>query len=586
MLTMNKWLLLGATIFIFLALYCKSVLPIGQPQLGHSTIPDTDGDLLVSLSIAQNKYLYEDFSILYPPGRFFLQAFALRVSNFSFPVIGSLHIAANILIFPIVLFVFTFWFMRAVLERDHLPISKEWYIDTVAYVLALTSTALYLGMIHSAQEVHSLLGIFFILMLLPSRNIRGQVLAAGFLYGLILLFRTDAWIILSLALAVTILSQKKNWQELQKWLLPFIQGFLIVWVPAIVILLIHGSVQNFLYDTVVLGLMVQPHFMSLPLPLNDVKLIFWAVIIFLIGTGSALFIDAQTSQPKSGESLLKQIGLQSFTVTAVLSYVSALGRSDEPHLWYDLVWLTPLIVYTVYQLILFFYKLLPQLKFVSTSIIWAYSKNIFISIVIICGLIFFGHIILKLKSPIIFLLSSCAVIYALYYVSIKPTILLISGTVGALLVFHSISYLNLRWYFPLPPLAKPIEFSWLTHQTGEFYGLEILPETKSQLQLIRKVIPAEEKYLFVFPKNILLTEELGMQRPTRYIILMNERTPYTEQEVISDLQQTNTQYFLIFPEEAKQRGDLVWEWILENTTITHEFIFGEDVAQLRQRNTK
>jgi hypothetical protein len=101
------------------------------------------------------------------------------------------------------------------------------------------------------------------------------------------------------------------------------------------------------------------------------------------------------------------------------------------------------------------------------------------------------------------------------------------------------------------------------------------------LDSIRADIPQSEKYLFIFPKNVLLDEYLHLENPTRYIILANERSQLTENEVIEDLQRTHTKYFLIFPQSAKLREGPVWTWILTNTQSVKEYQFPEETAELR-----
>lgn len=553
----RKLFVLLAAIF-FIAWYLPVSLPQTEPTIGYSTVPDLDADYLISKKISQGERLYESFSILYPPGRFFVQGLLFKLIQPSFWVLWAYHGSMMSLFFPVGLFLVTFSFFYiqfyTFFEKRFVNLRAP-----LAILFGLAASLIYLLFIKTAQEIHVISALFLIVLSTGWKN-EIKNLLLGILLGLAFLFRVDGGIILLIALVIGLGSEIRNPTLTIQKNFSLIIGFLVIWIPTVVLLILHGSLINFLYDTVILGLIIQPKFMSLPIPPNELRLVWLTTLIYLISAGVSIFSEAK--QFSHHEKDLKILAL-----SMVLSYVSALGRSDEAHLWYGLVWLPIVLLYIGYRI---FAGISKREELLSVKSI--------LTAILVLG---YGWLILWLKSPFFFLVSLPLFIICIDKLKVKIFSFLLFTTLAALLIFHSLSYLKLL-YAPLTVPSKLLfSQSWITTEEGEIGGAKLPTVEAEILQKIRADIPPSETYLFIFPKNILLTEYFQLKHPTRYIILTNERSEKTENEVIHDLINTQTKYFLVFPTAAKLREGIVWEWILQHTEVLKEYEFPEEKAELR-----
>ncbi|MEO8581435.1 MAG: hypothetical protein ABI425_02520 [Patescibacteria group bacterium] len=556
---MKKNLLVLVTVLVLIWLFFPFALVKSQPMMGYSSIPDSDADYLVSLRISKGEGLYSSFSILYPPGRFFLQALLFKIFTPSVALSFTSHISATFVFFPAALFVLSFYFFELIFSQFRI----KKYSSLISYVLSIAAILIYLDFFRSAQEVHVLSALFFIIVLTAKKLTKVRLLSLGVLLGLIFLFRLDSGILLLDALFFLLIPLIFFKETPQK--LPFLSGFGLVWVPTIIAIMINGSLYNFLYDTLILGLIIQPKFMSLPIPFNELRFVWLATLLFVMTAAAGIMVES-----KKMPHLVQRLGLQIFAVFVVVSYVTALGRSDEPHLWYGLTWFPVLLLYTVVR--------------VGIGILRRERISIKTCVFIAIGFYTYGHVVLQLKSPAFFLISVPIIFLIIRRYTRSVFSVLIAGTITALIVFHSVSYLKLLFVRQTLPTTKGFQYSFVTSEGTEVGGMLMGTGSDEQvLQQIRADIPAEEKYLFIFPKNVILNEYFHLTNPTRYIILMNERSDWTEQQVIDQLNQTRTKYFLIFPEPALLRKAQVWDWILANTTVIHEYQFSGEKAELRIR---
>lgn len=541
---MRKHLFIILCALIFIVWYLPVAVPTSNTPQGYSTVPDADADYLVSLRVSRFEKLYSDFSILYPPGRFFVQGLLFYVMKPSFMVLSGWHGLVGLVLFPAALFVLVFYFFES-LFTQHFPRRFQEYSSLLAFFFAVLSGLLYLSFFRSAQEIHLIFAVFLTVLLVPGKINDIKKFMLGLLCGLAFLFRIDGGILLVIALFVCFPRGQK--------IRFFLFGFLSVWLPVLILTLFHGSLFHFFYDTFVLGLIIQPKFMGLPIPKNELGKVWLSSLVLLTTTSLALFIDAANVKKYSA-------ALRVVAVLSLVSYVAGLGRADEPHLWYGLIWMPILLIYLIYR------------------VSWGFLKRERLSLPVFLFfasfILLFALLIIKLKSPNFFLVATFLLFLFFRTKKISVLTVLISGTIVSLLVFHSVSYLKLIYAFPsLPPPIQKVS------------AQEPIWQTKDRVILdeIRADIPPDEKYLFIFPKNVLLNEYFHLQNPTRYIILMNERSDRTEWEVIDQLNQTNTQYFLVFPESANLRKGLVNEWILENTQFVGEYQFETEKVELRKR---
>lgn len=561
---MFKHSIVGLTAIIYCLVYLPIAFPHAQPTLGFSIVPDAEADFLISKRVFQGEGLYSSFSILYPPGRFFIQALLFVFFTPSFGVTSVFHIAIVLAIFPSILFVLSFYVFDLLQQHilKKIPPAITFFIS---YSLALLTLFLNMSIVRSAQETHLITGIFITALLIIKTFSPLRLFILGLLMGLIFLFRVDAGIILTLSLFGAI-GFRFNEQILKKptSVLYAFLGFATIWIPTLLSILLHGSIVNFFYDTLILGLWIQPKYMSLPIPENDLGLVFLSSLIFMVGTALALFYDAAKIPNE-----IQKSGLKILALTGILSFVAALGRSDEPHLWYGLIWVS---LFSAYAL----FRILVAIK----NKEWPVFKQIFLMSIF---LYLFGWITITLKAPILFLIGTVLCFMLLAKIKLSSLSILIATLIVSLTIFHSLSYLKLKFYIPHLPTYPALSFPWITAEEGEVGGLQLQADTKVVLDQIRSDIPTDEKYLFIFPTNLLYNEYFNLKHPTRYILISQERSPWTENDAINSLEKTNVQYVLVFRKAAELREGPLWEWILKNTALVKSYPFGQETAELRKK---
>lgn len=501
---------LAVPLLVYLFIVNSSLASIGS-EVTHYIPSDEETNFLTAMSVYRGEGLYKNFSISYPPGRFIAQALFFRLTA---PTVVSARIYMNLfapLLFPTLLFFLTYRIIR-ILRLQFVP----------AYLLGWLALLLDLTLVHSAQEVHVLIAAFGLILL---SSLRWRQFFLGLFLGLIFLFRFEAGIIvtLSLALAYRHLPTKQS-----------IFGFLVVWLPVIINLLVYGTLFNFFYDTIILGLITQPRAMGQAIPPNDLWYVFLSTLIAVIGL--SLSLAANHSKP-----------FRVVAGVALLSYVSALGRSDEGHLWYALLWLPLLVSYALTRL-----------------------GRVRIFLTLFIGIILFSisYLIIIVKSPAFFLLvASLSLIVAGRFARFSREIAL-AGIVTSLLVFHSFAYFTLR--FQIPRYSGSLVHPWTQAASGgSIGGLDFPASTLSTLAQIKSNIVGIDPQLFIFPENTIYYEYFGLPRPTRYTYLIGERTAKTESDIIRDLESTPNLYILTFPDKARQRGGDVWEWIKQHTRVLY-----------------
>ncbi|MFH2019007.1 MAG: hypothetical protein ABII80_00075, partial [bacterium] len=409
-----------------------------------------------------------------------------------------------------------------------------------AYLLGWLALLFDLTLVHSAQEVHVIIAAFCLVLL---SRFRVRQLILGVLLGLIFLFRFEAGIIVTLSLLL-------SYRVLPP--LRAIIGFSLVWLPVLLNLLFSRTLGNFLYDTIILGLLTQPRVMGQSIPDNALWLVFLATLLVLLAFSISLW--------QKGNKSLKVVA-----AISLLSYVTALGRSDEGHLWYALLWL-PLVV--SYALTIFNLKVLRKIHFLP---------------LLISGIFLFGlsYLIITIKQPSFFLVVVTLILFLSsrfrsYYREIA-----LAGLFVALLVFHSFRYFTLR--FQLPRYAGSFASPWTYSPSDNSIGGLIFPEsTLATLSNLKSQISGTNPTLFIFPENTIYYEYFNLPRPTRYTYLIGERTARTETNIINDLEASPNLYILVFPEKAPQRGGDIWDWIQSNSEDIYSAPYQDTTVSLHR----
>jgi len=496
-------------LFVYLFIVNSSLTAVG-PAVGVYVPSDEETNYLTALSVYRGEPLYQNFSISYPPGRFLAQALFFHLTT---PSVISARIYMNLfapLLFPTLLFFLTYRVLR-VLKLTFFP----------AYLLGSLALLMDLTLVHSAQEVHALIAAFGLVLL---SRFRPRQLVLGIFLGLIFLFRFEAGIIVSLALLCSYRCLPSRLSLL---------SFSLVWLPILFHLIFHGTIINFLYDTIILGLLTQPRVMGQAIPPNDLWYVFLSSLVLLFGL--ALSLWQHEEKP-----------LRAIAGIALLSYVTALGRSDEGHLWYGLIWLPLLISYGVTQ----------------------FSRPRLSALLFGLAVTLFPFFLISVKSPAIFLLATAMLLALPWRFPRFSPHLAWGGIICALLIFHSFRYFSLR--FQIPRYAGIIAHPWTqVPANNSIGGLNFPDPILTSLAEIKTHITGPDPYLFIFPENTLYYEYFHLPRPTRYLYLIGERTSRTEAEIIRDLSNTPNLYVLVFPEKALARGGDLWTWIQDNTNLLY-----------------
>ncbi len=532
-----------------------SVLPNSQPTLSLAGPSDLDINYLTGLNIYRGERLYSSFSNPYPPGRYFLQSIFFSIFGASVPASQMALLFMAHLIFPIILFL-----LAQKLFENLLFLKNETGKFLTSVGLAMLTVFISITFIRSAQEIHVFLALFFLAQLSTWQSSTQRQMVLGMLAGLVFLFRIDAgaMLLMSYLIATKKINKKKDYRYL-------ILGFTIIWGPVILLLLLNGSITNFLYDTLVLGLLIQPRYMSLSVPDGDMKLIFISSLALLFSGSLAMQIESKKLSLPINSAVL------TIAVFSLLAYVAALGRSDEAHLWYGLMWLSLIIPFILSQLSYNLYKHRELIRPLPI-IIWGSAIAIF------------SYLTILIKQPIIYILSVSSIFILLRPKKFNPKPIIIAGIITAGYYFHSIAYINLRTVIPKFQSASQFRYHYLTSDGEEIAGLQLKSESATTLAEIKRKLTVEKAMsLFIFPNHTILYEYFQIKNPTRYLYLTGERTDKTEQEIISDLEKANTYHFLIFVESAEARGGEVWQYIKDNTEVLSTYKIEENSVQLRIR---
>lgn len=526
------------SIYVYVFSVSKGISAINS-SISEYSPSDTDTNYYAAASVYNGEGLYEHFSSPYPPGRFIALAGMFRAVGASIPSSTFFFNFFAPLLFPILLYILSYLVIKKLTSMN------------MALLLALIPVVIDGVIVRSAQEVHVFVLLFFIVQLwLKNSDLKKFV--SGLLLGLVFLFRIETGFFL---LAGIFLAHMKK----PRVTIESFYGFCLVWVPVLLSLLYTKSFMNFSYDVLYLGMVSLPHSMAQAIQPDHLPL-FIALLIFMSASGLSLFVRKDTDTVKV------------LAVVSVLSFSTALSRSDEGHLWYGAIWFSfycGLLVASAKEM---FSRL-------SKSVI--VQAAIYAVIFVVLGILF-----VHIKSPMLFVGGLACVFAALVLVRKKPSwvALQIGGIVAALMVFHSVSYVRLRLALPSGLAVVPsYSNGFFQDDDFEIAGLTF-PESDIQaLNLIQQKIPSTEKYIFIFPNHYLYYDYFQQQNPTRYYYNNNEQTPDIQADTLVGIQSTQTKYFLIFSEEARLKGGDVWKWILENTKAVGTYELSGKKVELRVR---
>lgn len=505
--------------------------------------PDQEINFISALHMYNGEGLYKSINNVYPPGRFIALSIFFKALGVSVPASSFYFIFLPTLFFPTLLFFLSYLLF------------VKYKSKLFSLALATLTTLIYLFFIYSAQDVHVFAALFFIVLL---SNFQSQIIkniVLGILFGIVLLFRIEAGAFLLLSIVVTLYDKKK---EINK-LTPAFLGFLTVWTPVLIFFIFTGSLRDFISDTLYPGLLAQPGLIDLPIPKNLVY-VFTALLIFLLSSALSLFVQFRS-----------QTGIRIFALFSVLSFAGVLVRSDEGHLWYGLVWLPIYVSYAVSQLNNF-------KKIIN-------SKFLLLAIPISITFFLIGHFIIKFKSSFIFLFIITIIFYLFTrkYKKNYSFLILISGLTVTLIVFHSLSYVRLRFNgLPVVSFKNYFSANLFHSDVNEIHGLKFDTSDIHTLIKIKDELDFKNKWLFIYPDHTLLYEYFDLKNPTRYYYFAIRLTSEMETEIIKDLEKTQTNNFIFFPDkDINQRK--IKQWIMQNTKVDKVFMLGGERLELRKK---
>ena len=505
--------------------------------------PDQEINFISALHMYNGEGLYKSISNVYPPGRFIALSMFFNLLGVSVPTSGFYFILLPTLFFP------TFLFFLSYL------LFVKYKSKLFSLILAALSTLIYLFFIYSAQDVHVFAALFFIVLFNNFKSGRIKNVILGILLGIILLFRIEAGAFLLLSIVVTLFNERKKFKQLAFALL----GFLAVWIPVLIFFIFTSSLKSFISDTLYPGLLVQPGLIDLPIP-KSLEYVFMALLIFLLSAGLSLYIKFPN-----------QTGIKIFVLFSVLGFAGTLVRSDEGHLWYGAVWLPVYVSYVVSQLNNF--KKIFKPKFLLSVLLISFT---FFAL---------GYFIIKFKSSFIFIFIT-TLIFCLFTRKFKKNysfLILVSGIIASLVVFHSLSYIQLRFTgLPIVSFKNTFSTDFFKSDANEIYGLKFDKSDMKTLEKIKGELDFKNKWLFIYPNHVLLYDYFKLKNPTRYYYFAIRLTSEMETEIIKDLEKTHTNNFIFFPnKEINQKS--IKKWIVKNTKIDQVFMFGNERLELRKK---
>ncbi len=496
---------------------------------------DEEINYLTALSTYRGEGLYKGFSLVYPPGRFLLQAALFHIVS---PTVPAARFYFHIT--PLFFVVFFFFLCYKIFLRLG---SKS----PIAYGLATIATFAYSALIHSAQEVHAFVALFFLVSLSDFRKETVKNTILGILLGCVFLFRIDTGVLLLISLLIFKMITIQNVKD-------YILGFGIVWAPMLLYIAAFGSLQNFLYDALYLGLIIQPKTMSLAIPPAPLGQLFYAILIFLMASSISLSIEAASLRP--------------FALFSLMSFVAALGRSDEGHLWYGAIWSSFYVAYLIHQF-LDKENMQQPLKIILLPMAGAFF-----------GL---GYFLIGIKNYLFFIASCAAILFFSSRLKKRNIMLImISGLIASFMIFHSVSYLRLRLIKPTFTPTTTLAPGLFTSDSSEIAGLKFSNKDREILKKAKTRLDKKNEWLFIYPSNVIFYEYFGLKNPTRQYYHTGETTEKLQNEIIADFEKSNITNFIVFPEKVIGNRK-VWRWIKRYTYIDATFVVNGEKMHIRKK---
>lgn len=499
---------------------------------------------------------YQDFSIVYGPGRFVALAFINKLMGveMSIPLFYSYGALVGLVLVPWAIYWLTYKLVAVKNKVGHI-------------LIALTPLFGYLFFLRVGQDTHLIILLFICFWAkYQENNKKTWAIISGLLLGLIGFFRIESGIFALISvIVIEFISHKDEKNKKYFWI-----SYLLFQTIYFLLVTFYGSLTNFFHDVVILGILSQPKIMKIPIQAVDFPLFEFFMLL-------NIFVVLMAKYSKNKTFML-------LSAMSLLGYANALGRADFDHLYYGIVLLIPTIVVAIYYLIkkwglIRHEKINPKMILILGLLmvleLMMVKKQITFMLPILLIIIFYINIVLKKELGFLLIL-----------------ILIISGHT----MLRSISLFKFYFLkqFQLPSI---ISVNKIPDNTKKYFslikkcnygGYQLDDKNSSSLTKMKEDLKDES--IFIYPSHATLYQALGKNPPIRYLYFNNEYTKRMEVETIEMLKNKKIEHILLSSELTKEdaivpnQTKLIEKFIFENYQKEKEYDFGNDNFVLMKKS--
>jgi hypothetical protein len=506
---------------------------------------DAEVSSFIAYLLGKGGRFYQDFAIVYGPGRFVFLAFINKLAGVNFSV--PLFLAYGTLIAQVLVPWAIYWVIYKVLDK-----SKIW----IRLILAVIAVGIYSLVLRSGQDTHLVILLFlgFYAWSKQSNNKFISVIT-GILLGLIGFFRIESGIF---ALIAVIIAESINYKKEKRDYI-FYFSYLSFQIFYFLLILIGGSLPNFLSDIVQMGILAQPKIMKILIQPVDYPLFEFFMVLNVFSVLMAKFD--------------KNKAFLCLSVMSLLGFANALGRADFDHLYYGIVLLIPTIIIAFYKLVTNWESIVAEkisLKVVGITVlliileIFTVKKQLTFLLLILILVILIGDKFLKKKIGLV-------------------AIIFIIMALNTMIRSQSLFNFYFKRQIEIPKIhleIKQISLFFNETKKNNYGGYQLDEKNSQTLEQIKKDLNG--KTLFVYPSHASLYEALGKNPPIRYLYFNNEYTKKMEDETIEMLLNKKIEYVLVSNELTKTEAIVpnqtqrIQEFINKNYMKEKEYSFEGD----------
>lgn len=534
---------------VLIGLFLINLSKIFDLSFFHTfTYGDSEVAGFIAYLLGKGAKFYQDFAIVYGPGRFINLAFINKIFDvkFSIPLFFSYGILMAQVLVPWAIY----WVSYKLLDKSN---------KYLRLFLALVAAIIYLLVLRSGQDTHFII-LLFIGFYAWSKQKNNKIISVltGLFLGLIGFFRIEAGILALIAVVIVELINRKK----EKLDYTFYISYLAFQLFYFLLILFDGSLPNFFHDVIQMGIIAQPKLMKIIIQPVDYPLFEFFMILNIFCVLMAKF---DKNKPFLLLSLLNLLG-----------FANALGRADFDHLYYGIVLLVPTIIMALYKLIINW----------KTIILEKMSIKVFgLTILLIILEIFI------IKKQLTWLLLILVLIILIGDKWLKKGIGLVA-IIFLIIAFQTMirSQSLFNFYFKKQleiPNIKNISQSYkqiplfITEiGKGNYGGFQLDEKNSQTLEQIKKDLNG--KTLFVYPSHVSFYEALSKNPPIRYLYFNNEYTNRMEDETIKMLLNQKIEYVLMSNNLTKadaivpNQTQKIQKFINENYVKEKEYLFEGD----------